>query len=69
MSQVIDLDRVRQVREFGTGGLSPNVEAAPRCAPPTFPVYEAGFASGEAMRGLGPIGRHVVLGTNRGDGA
>ena len=34
--------------------------------PPEFPVYRDGFAAGEVMRGLGPIGRRgSALGSER----
>ena len=66
LSQVIDLDRVRLVREYGTGGLSPMWKQLRDVPPPVFPVYRDGFAAGEVMRGLGPIGRRrSVLGSER----
>lgn len=67
LSQVIDLERVHQVREFGTRGLSPMWKQLRDVPPPVFPVYRDGFASGEVMRGLGPIGgRRSALGTRDG---
>ena len=66
LTQVIDLDRVRQVREYGTAGLSPMWKQLRDVPPPEFPVYRDGFAAGEVMRGLGPIGRRgSVLGSER----
>jgi formamidase len=66
LSQVIDLDRVRLIREYGTAGLSPMWKQLRDVPPPVFPVYRDGFAAGEVMRGLGPIGRRrSVLGSER----
>jgi formamidase len=65
LSQVIDLDRVRLVREYGTAGLSPMWKQLRDVPPPVFPVYRDGFAAGEVMRDLGPIGsRRSVLGSD-----
>ncbi len=62
LTQVIDLDRVRHVREHGTAGLSPVWKQLRDVPPPTFPVYRDGFATGEVMRGLGRFapGRSVL---------
>jgi formamidase len=52
LTQVIDLDRVRQVREYGTAGLSPMWKQLRDVPPPAFPVYREGFAAGAVMREL-----------------
>ena len=66
LTQVVDLDRVSQVREYGTAGLSPMWKQLRDVPPPVFPVYRDGFAAGEVMRSLGPIGStRSVLGSDQ----
>jgi formamidase len=55
LTQVIDLDRVRQTREFGTAALDPLWKQMRDVPMPQFPQYEHGFSAGPVMRGLGPM--------------
>jgi formamidase len=54
LSVFLDLDLVSAVREHGTAGVNPLWKQL-RDAPPPFPPAMAGYASGEIMRGLGPL--------------
>lgn len=54
LTALIDFDRVRQIRERGTGGLN-MVWKQLRDAAPPFPPAEKGFANGDVMRNLGPM--------------
>jgi formamidase len=55
LTQVIDLDRVRQTREFGTAALDPLWKQLRDVPMPRFPQYEHGFSAGPVMDGLGPM--------------
>ena len=73
LTQVIDLDRVRQTREFGTAAIDPLWKQLRDVPMPRFPQYEHGFAAGPVMRGLGPM-RLITpeangTGSGSGDGA
>ncbi len=39
LTQVVDLDRVRLVREYGTAGLNPMWKQLRDVPPPVFPAY------------------------------
>ena len=56
LTAVIDLDRVRSVREYGTSGLNTPWKQLRDLPPPSFPQYAAGWAAGGIMDGLGPLG-------------
>jgi formamidase len=55
LTQVIDLDRVRATREYGTTGLNRMWKQLRDFPPPAFPPYVEGFGAGAVMDGLGPI--------------
>ena len=55
LTQVIDLDRVTTVREFGTAGQSRMWKQLRDLPVPDFPQYAAKFASGPVMDDLGPL--------------
>ncbi len=54
LTQILDLDLVGAVREYGTVGMNA-VWKQLRDFPPPFPPAVAGYAAGEIMRGLGPL--------------
>jgi len=56
LTAVIDLDRVRTVREYGTSGLNTPWKQLRDLPPPAFPQYLDGWAAGAIMNGLGPLG-------------
>ena len=56
LTAVIDLDRVRGVREYGTSGLNTPWKQLRDLPPPSFPQYREGWAAGAVMDGLGPLG-------------
>ena len=56
LTAVIDLDRVRAVREYGTSGLNTPWKQLRDLPPPAFPQYRDGWAAGAIMDGLGPLG-------------
>jgi len=55
LTEILDLDQVRRVREFGTLGLCQTWKQL-RDYPGRFPVYENKIANGEIFRGLGELG-------------
>lgn len=56
LTAVIDLDRVGQVREWGTAGLVTPWKQLRDLPPPPFPQYLEGWGAGVIMDGLGPLG-------------
>jgi predicted amidohydrolase len=60
MTEVIDLDRVTHVREYGTLGLS-QVWKNFADSPITFPVYRERFRDGEIFKSLGKFRRHEKI--------
>lgn len=60
LTQVLDLDLVRHVREYGTLGLNQHLKQL-RDFPGRFPPYQEGFAQGEGFRNLGPLQLHKDL--------
>jgi len=54
LTQVLDLDLVSHVREYGTLGLNQLLKQM-RDFPGEFPPYKQGLARGEGMRHLGPL--------------
>jgi formamidase len=54
LTEILDLDHVRHVREFGTLGLCQTWKQL-RDFPGRFPVYENSIATGEIFRGLGEL--------------
>jgi len=54
LTQVLDLDLVGHVREYGTLGLNQHLKQL-RDFPGQFPPYQEGFAQGEGFRHLGPL--------------
>jgi formamidase len=65
LTQMIDLDRVTTVREYGTAGLNRLWKQLRDVPPPVFPQYRDGFSAGEVMRGLGPLKGSSALGNGR----
>ncbi len=67
LTQIVDLDRVRLVREHGTAGLNTMWKQLRDVPPPAFPAYREGFPAGAVMRDLGPMGlrRSVLDGERR----
>ncbi len=57
LTQVVDLDLVRHVREYGTLGLNQLLKQL-RDFPGRFPPYQEGFAQGEGFRHLGSLQSH-----------
>jgi formamidase len=55
LTQTIDLDQVRNTREFGTAAVDPLWKQLRDMPMPRFPQYEQGFAAGAVMKGLGPM--------------
>lgn len=66
LTQVIDLDRVTTVREFGTAGQNRMWKQLRDLPVPNFPQYAAGFSAGRVMDALGPL---VVRSALNGNGA
>jgi len=56
LTTVLDIDRVRNVREYGTSGLNTPWKQLRDLPPPAFPQYTEGWAAGAIMKGLGPLG-------------
>ncbi|MEO8463210.1 MAG: carbon-nitrogen hydrolase family protein [Chloroflexota bacterium] len=56
LTAVLDLDRVRSVREYGTSGLNTPWKQLRDMPPPAFPQYVEGWTAGAVMDGLGPLG-------------
>ncbi|MCY7417719.1 MAG: carbon-nitrogen hydrolase family protein [Chloroflexi bacterium] len=66
LTQIVDLDRVRLVREHGTAGLNPLWKQLRDKPVPAFPAYREGFPVGDVMRDLGPFGmRRSILDAER----
>jgi formamidase len=63
LTQVIDLDRVRAIREHGTAGINRLWQQLRDLPVGVLPAYQEGFAAGEVMRHLGPL----VLPRTRGE--
>ena len=55
LNQVLDLDRVRTVREHGTYGMIRMWQQLRDAPPPPMPAYQEGFAAGAIMDGRGPL--------------
>lgn len=55
LNQVLDVGRVRTVREHGTYGMIRLWQQLRDAPPMPMPAYERGFAAGEIMRDLGPL--------------
>jgi predicted amidohydrolase len=60
MTEILDLDQVRKVREFGTLGLCQTWKQL-RDFSGRFPIYENKIASGDIFRGLGQLEYHSKL--------
>ena len=56
LTQMIDLDTVTITREHGTAGLNPLWKQLRDAPPPLVGPYRDGFAAGDVMAGLGPLG-------------
>ena len=54
LTEIIDLDKVTQTREFGTLGLAQTLKQM-RDTDITFPQYQNGFGSGEVFKNLGSL--------------
>jgi len=54
LTAILDLDMVRQVREYGTLGLSQTLKQR-RDPPVAFPPYGHGVRQGPLFEGLGPL--------------
>lgn len=66
LTQIVDLDRVRLVREHGTAGLNTMWKQLRDAPMPGFPTARDGFHDGPVMAGLGPLGmRRTVLEAER----
>jgi len=57
LTQMIDLDMVASTREHGTAGLNPLWKQLRDAPPPLHGPYRDGFAAGDVMAGLGPLGK------------
>ena len=68
LTQIVDLDRVRLVREHGTAGLNTMWKQLRDRPVPAFPPARDGYPAGAVMDGLGPLGmRRSVLDVERQD--
>ncbi len=56
LTQMIDLDAVTATRQHGTAGLNPVWKQLRDAPPPLVGPYRDGFAAGDVMSGLGPLG-------------
>jgi formamidase len=69
LTQIVDLDRARLVREHGTAGLNMMWKQLRDGPVPPYPPAAEGYARGAVMRGLGPLGsRRSVHEGERGRG-
>jgi len=61
LSEILDLDLVSIVREYGTLGLCQTWKSL-RDDPVTFPPYSQGITASPMVKGLGPMAfRHTLL--------
>jgi hypothetical protein len=60
LSEIIDLDLVTTIREYGTLGLCQTWKSL-RDDPISFPIYSQGVAASPMVKGLGPMAYRKTL--------
>lgn len=64
LTEILDLDRVKTTREFGTLGLAQTLKQL-RDTDIQFPPYQQSFSAGAVFAGLGALTMHKTLSTSK----